>query len=252
MQKTTFLTFALSSILVLPVTAQLGNIWTDFKAYSVDLQSYLNTFLKETLSPLELQTKTALESAKGDLRIPNPNLARGTVNSALLLDSVSDKFENNPVVRSTLVSNEIDRLITRGAVEGFIGFSGQARYKNKLKNTEITLANISNISQEANGIFSQILGISPENTALSALLGQNQANLNLQAIKIQSEQSKIMAESLAQTMQSNQFLQYSNLNLANISQQIEETNRTRRLKTSTEAARLLRASAQIDLFGREY
>ncbi|WP_323374455.1 hypothetical protein [Nostoc commune] len=38
--------------------------------------------------------------------------------------------------------------------------------------------------------------------------------------------------------------------MANISQQSEETNRARRVETSTEAARLLRATSQMDLFGR--
>ena len=43
-----------------------------------------------------------------------------------------------------------------------------------------------------------------------------------QTVKIQQEQSKIVAETFAQTLQTNQSLQYSNLNLANISQQMEE------------------------------
>lgn len=249
MRKTIFLTLSLPFLLVLPATAQFGNVWTDFKSYSVDLQNYLNTYLNETLNPLEIQAQTAIESAKGDLSIPNPNRAGDIVSSALLFNSTSDKFENNSVVRGFLVSNEIDRLITRGAVEGFLGSSGQIRYKSKLENAEITLANISNISQEANGIVNKILSIPPDNLAL---LNSNQANLNLQTVKIQSEQAKIMAESLAQTMQNNQFLQYSNLNLANISQQVEQTNRTRRVDTSAEAARLLRTSSQVDLFGREY
>jgi hypothetical protein len=74
---------------------------------------------------------------------------------------------------------------------------------------------------------------------------------NQETIKIQQEQSKIVAETFAQTLQNNQSLQYSNLNLANISQQAEEANRARRVETSTEAARLLRASSQLDLFGRK-
>jgi hypothetical protein len=68
---------------------------------------------------------------------------------------------------------------------------------------------------------------------------------------VQSEQSKIIGETLAQTMQTNQYLQYSNLNLASISQQMEEMNRTRRVDSATEAARLMRTTSQIDLFGRE-
>ncbi|MHC5831272.1 MAG: hypothetical protein ACYT04_88735, partial [Nostoc sp.] len=82
---------------------------------------------------------------------------------------------------------------------------------------------------------------------IGEILGQNQ----LQTIKIQQAQSAILGETFAQTIQINQSLQYSNLNLANISQQTEEANRARRVDTSTEAARLLRATSQLDLFGRK-
>ncbi|MHC5720156.1 MAG: hypothetical protein ACYTX0_51020, partial [Nostoc sp.] len=84
-------------------------------------------------------------------------------------------------------------------------------------------------------------------SALSQLIGATQ----LESIKIQQAQSEIVGETFAQTIQTNQSLQYSNLNLANISQQAEEANRARRVETSTEAARLLRATSQLDLFGRK-
>ena len=252
MKKTILLALFLPILVTIPAVAQFGNVWSDFKAYSVDLQNYLNFNIRETLNPLDLYARIAIESAKGDSNIPNPIKTREILRSTMLFNSTSDKFENNSAVRNSLVSDEIDRLITRGAVESFMGSSGQIRYKSKLENTEITLDNISNVSREADDIVTQIMGISPDSPFLSELLGQNQANLNLQTIKIQSEQAKIMAESLAQTMQNNQFLQYSNLNLTNISKQVEQTNRAERVETSTEAARLLRTSSQIDLFGRKY
>ena len=259
MQRTIFLTFTLPLLLVLPAKAQLGNVWTDFQGYSVDLQNYLITHLSETLKPLEPQTLMAIKNATGDLNIPNPNRVDDNLRAVLLLNSTSDKFENNSAVWSELTSNEFDRIITRGAVEGIMSSSGQIRSKKKLKNAQTTLENITNFSEQAEQINSNflnglqgILGILPQAAGLAALTNSNQANLQLQTIKIQSEQAKIMAEDLAQAIQNNQFLQYSNLNLANISQQIEQTNRSRRVESSGEAARLLRASSQIDLFGRRY
>ena len=259
MQKTTLLTLSLPFLLILPAMAQLGYVWTDFQAYSVDLQNYLITNLSDSLKPLEPQARMAIENATGDLNIPNPIRAGDNLRAVLLLNSTSDKFENNSAVRGSLASDEIDRLITWGAVEGIMGPSGQIRYKKKLELAEITLENITNYSEEADrinsGFFNQLqgmLGILPQAAGLTALLDSNQANLQLQNIKIQSEQAKILGENLAQAMQSNQFLQYSNLNLANISQQVEQTNRARRVDTSAEAARLLRTSSQIDLFGRKY
>jgi hypothetical protein len=83
-----------------------------------------------------------------------------------------------------------------------------------------------------------------------AQLTANQANLQLQSIKIQTEQAKMAAETLAQGLQNNQSLQYQNLNLANISQQMAIANRSQRVETAAEAARLLRATSQMDLLGR--
>ncbi len=74
---------------------------------------------------------------------------------------------------------------------------------------------------------------------------------NLQNINIQNEQSKIIGETLGNTIQIHESLQYSNLNLANISEQMDEVNRARRVDTSAEVARLLRVTSQTDLLGRK-
>jgi hypothetical protein len=144
-------------------------------------------------------------------------------------------------------------------VEGVMGIEGQRRLKDKLEETENIITTIvetaNNAEQSNQNLLGDILAKIPtiENVAqqLSAQTSANQINLQLQSLKVQSEQSKIIGETLAQTMQTNQYLQYSNLNLASISQQMEEMNRTRRVDSATEAARLMRTTSQIDLFGRE-
>ncbi|WP_341526911.1 hypothetical protein WKK05_30955 [Nostoc sp. UHCC 0302] len=266
MQKTTILTFTLLSLGILPVMAQLGNnlvnnnlgvgqVWTDFQSYSTDLQNYLQNNLSENLKPVEPQSRSAITGATGELNIPNPIAAGQSVRDQMIIYSVSDRFENNSAVRSNLVSNEINRLITRGAVTGVLGEKGQIRTKAKLKNTEASLKNIAAFSNEIEGsdLLSGLPPLPPNPVVdasarfLAELLNANQA----QTLKIQQEQSKIVAETFAQTLQTNQSLQYSNLNLANISQQVEEENRDRRVNASTEAARLLRVTSQVDLFGRK-
>jgi hypothetical protein len=140
-----------------------------------------------------------------------------------------------------------------------MGIEGQRRLKDKLEETENIITTIvetaNNAEQSNQNLLGDILAKIPtiENVAqqLSAQTSANQINLQLQSLKVQSEQSKIIGETLAQTMQTNQYLQYSNLNLASISQQMEEMNRTRRVDSATEAARLMRTTSQIDLFGRE-
>jgi gas vesicle protein len=257
MHKLTLLTFSLSFLLILPATAQLGRAWTDFKSYSVDLQNYLKNNLSTTLKPIEPQANTVIYDATGELNIPDPTAVEQRLNQQIPLTSISDNFENNSAVRSILVSNEINRLITRGAILGLLGTNGQIRLKTKLETTENILDNIAEIANDADKNNQQILDQIQSTVSklsgvpgLASLLNASQSGIQLQAIKIQSEQSKILAENLSQTMQGNIFLQYSNLNLANISQQMEEVNRTRRVDTSAEAARLLRTTSQIDLFGR--
>ncbi|MDJ0735803.1 MAG: hypothetical protein QNJ47_17360 [Nostocaceae cyanobacterium] len=253
MKRITLLTLSISFLVTLPAMAQLGNVWTDFQSYAVDLQNYLQNNVSTTLQPLELETLTAIDDATGELNIPNPIVSGQRVTEDITINLLSEAFENNSAVRSRLVNNEMNRFITRSAVEGLFGENGQIRTKIKLESTEQTVENIARFAAESDNIFDQIFdfvgGLSNPNP--QAQLSSNQANLQLQSIKIQTEQSKMLAENMFQTMQVNNSLQYSNLNLANISQQLEEENRARRVDASAETARLLRNVSQIDLLGRE-
>ncbi|WP_392480013.1 hypothetical protein [Nostoc sp. C110] len=273
MRKTTIFTLTLLSLAILPAIAQiqtgaLGQVWTDFQSYSTDLQNYLQYNLSDNLKPVEVQSQNALSNARGELNIPNPVIAGQRVRDNLILyssnsDSRAGRFENNSAVRGNLISNELNRVITRGVAVGILGEKGQIRTKSKLENTERSLQDIAGSNDADNQInsFKNKLESTGIDTAAKQvisiadnLLGQGLLALlttNQETIKIQQEQSKIVAETFAQTLQNNQSLQYSNLNLANISQQAEEANRARRVETSTEAARLLRATSQLDLFGRK-
>ncbi|MGI8499851.1 MAG: hypothetical protein ACR2LR_01740 [Hassallia sp.] len=258
MKKITLLTFSLSFLIILPATAQLGKVWTDFQSYSTDLQNYLTNNVNDSLKPVEFQSQNAIDNAKGELNIPNPVDAGEKVSIDIFINSLSDKFENNPVVRSTSVSNEINRLITRSSAAGILGVNGQIRSKTKLQDTENRLENIGVFAddpdEESNRLLKQFSDLAsnltgtPQTTALSQLIGLTQSQ---NTVKIQREQVKIVAETLGQTIQTNQSLQYTNLNLASLSQQMEDTNRARRVDASAEAARLLRTTSQADLFGRQ-
>ncbi len=277
MRKTTIFTFTLLSLTILPAIAQvntagLGQVWSDFQSYSKDMQDYFQYNLKDTLTPLEQsQGRIAIDNANGDLKIPNPvaagqKIRDDIINYSYNSDAKSSRFENNSAVRGNLVSSELNRIITRGVAVGVLGKNGQIRTKTKLENTEKSLEDIDGFAQELdtnNNTFFEKIKSSLANatrdaakaaeptvnaiSGLAELLGVSQ----VQMMKIQQEQIKIVAETFGQTLQTNQALQYTNLNLANISQQTEEANRARRVETSTEAARLLRATSQLDLFGRK-
>ncbi len=257
MRKISLFTLSILCIGTLPVMAQLGNVWSDFQSYAVDLQNYLKNNVSTTLQPLESETLTAIDDGTGEINIPNPIVSGQRVSEDITINSLSEIFENNSAIRSRLVRNEIDRFLTRGAVEGLFGENGQIRTRAKLENTEQSVENITRFATEAQESYSNILneisanvGRATGTSSLTSALNSNQANLQLQTIKIQTEQSKMIAENMLQTMQVNNSLQYSNLNLANISQQLEAENRSRRVDASAEAARLLRNVSQIDLLGR--
>lgn len=256
MKTIALLTLGLGLLITMPTMAQLGNVLADFQAYSGDLQIYLRNKLRPTLKPVEIQSQNALYNATGELNIPNPIAAGDRLSNEIILNSITDRFNNNSVVKASTANNEISRLLTRSSVESLLGYNGQVRTKLKLENVQNTLQSISELAQEADSNYQNISGnLQSMITNLANMSGlapifAAQSDLQLQNLKIQSEQSKLVAESLAQTMQVNHFLQYSNLNLASISQQMEENNRARRVDASAEAARLLRTTSQMDLFGR--
>ncbi|MBD2294060.1 hypothetical protein H6G06_11290 [Anabaena sphaerica FACHB-251] len=259
MRKVVFFSLGFLLFLVLPAMGELGKVWSEFQLYSVDMQNYFRNNVSETLRPLEISSQNYLNGSTGQLNLPNPIEVGRQARQDLFFYPITDKFENNPVVKANAISNEMNRLIIRGSVEGVMGRDGQGRLKNKLEETENIITTIvetvNNAEQSNQNLLSDIIAKLPAinniSQQISAQSNANQINLQLQSLKVQSEQSKIIGETLAQTMQTNQSLQYSNLNLASISQQMEEMNRARRVDSATEAARLMRTTSQIDLFGRE-
>ncbi|MEO1430241.1 MAG: hypothetical protein AAFV71_14490 [Cyanobacteria bacterium J06633_8] len=259
MKKTIFFTVSISLLAALPAIAQVGNVWVDFQNYANDLQLYLKDNISDTLLPVESEAQTAINSYNGELNIPNPVAARRSLIDDIVINSLSDNFENNPAVNAQLSANEVDRQLTRSIAVGILGEEAQIRSRNKLENLENSLENTTREIQKTRVNSRSFLDDITEtainsSSPLSPLLGQSQSRLielQLQNNQIENEQSKIIAENLVQTMQLHQTLQYSNLNLANISQEIESSNRSRRVKASAEAARLLRTTSQVDLIGRK-
>ena len=259
MKKTIFITISISLFAALPAVAQVGNVWVDFQNYASDLQNYLKDNISDTLQPVESETQTAINSFNGELNIPNPVAVRRSLNDDITINSLSNNFENNPAINAKSVGNEIDRKLTRAIAVGILGEEAQIRSRNKLESIDNSIDSTTKIAQEARESSENILGKIAEvadgvPNPLSPILNQSQSELiklQLQSIQIESEQSKLIGENLAQTMQLHQTLQYSNLNLANISQEMEETNRARRVNASAEAARLLRTTSQVDLIGRK-
>ncbi|MCC5659537.1 hypothetical protein LC608_21705 [Nostoc sp. XA010] len=269
MRKTTIFTLTLLSLAILPVMAQqdqtlVGQVWSDFQSYSRDLQDYFQyRNVNENLNPeSDGQNAISATSNEGELKIPNPVAAGQKVRDNVIdysyrSQSRASRFENNAAVRGNLAGNELNRLITRGVAVGVLGKNAQSRIKGKLENLQSELFDSSGSGGTRSGgtTLPCPTEATPTPAGVTCNLIQDLVtqllNPDPEIIQLQKLQSRIVAETFAQTIQTNQSLQYSNLNLANISQQSEEANRARRVDTSTEAARLLRATSQLDLFGRE-
>ncbi|MBW4626847.1 MAG: hypothetical protein KME49_15430 [Brasilonema octagenarum HA4186-MV1] len=249
--------FAVAFLGTLPAIAELGTVWTDFQLYTTDFTNYITNNISETLNPVELQTQSAITSSSGDLNLPNPNYASQYTRDQITQYSVSDKFENNPAVYGKEVSSEINRYITRGAVEGVFGRDGQTRLKGKLQDTENAVKRVNELTRNAQQANSNAQGENCISTNSQGItMGQDPTcvvtksllNVSFQNFRLQADQSKMMGETLGNTIQLRNDIQYSNLNLADISQQMNEANRARRVGTSAEVARLLRVTSQTDLF----
>lgn len=234
--------------------AELGEVFQQFQDYANDFQDYLKgssdpkielLSLKHALKPLKSGTVDSilgtadpiLGTASGSqtLKLFNPIKARGDANELVTQgNDPKDAFENNLYLRSLLVGNEIDRQITRGAVQSLLGEGGQKRTINALSQVQEIL-----------------LGTGDD----SALQIQNEAQTRKATqdvvkdlVRMQFVQSRLIGENLSTVIQTRQDIQYSNLNLTNISQQMDEVNRAQRVSGSVETARLIKMSAQMGLF----
>ncbi len=257
---------------------ELGKVWGQFQAYMEDLQTYIAENIPESLKPLDNSTDLLTE-AQGELGISNPNQVRKNARDRITPESPADTFESNSVVRREGVSNELDRQITRATIDGELSKEGQERTKTILEQTEETVENIQSITDKANrqilpqqlqtidNTLQRIEGITGtlrevDNTQdvvkllvstqfeQSRILRQSwlgQASLQADAIQVESEQSKILAQMLSSSSNIHKNLLFSNLNLTNISQQMDATNRARRVEADASAAQLLKIASQADL-----
>lgn len=138
---------------ILPAMAQLGdNVSTDFESYTTELRDYVITDIPKTLKQVEQEAQEAINessnnSTTGELGIPRPNEAGKQVRENILLNSKSDKFDNNSAVWGQIVSNELERQITRGAVEGVLGIGGQTRIKMTLEQTQQVIDDVNNLAE---------------------------------------------------------------------------------------------------------
>ena len=142
--------FSVAFLGILPAMAELGDVWTQFMEYAGDFQDYTKDQVREMLEPIEGSDSEQFltdSEVQGELGIYNPNKARTKAEDKIDPNQPTDAFENNSVVRELIVGNEIDRQITRGAVDGVLGKDGQNRMQTLLNQTQTTVRDIERIYQ---------------------------------------------------------------------------------------------------------
>ena len=212
--------FAMAFLGTLPAIAQfaevfdtggLGQVRSDFEAYSTYLRDYLTDYnnTSKTFKSVEAEVQLSITNNPGELNIPNPVAASESIRNSIVNSSTSDKFETNPAIYGSILSNEMNRYIIRGSADTLLGTDGQIRLKNKLEATENIVRNAEKSYQEAqqtNGgierIISDIIATSERVAGKEAQLSQRLAQLQLESIEIQKDQTKLMAEMLGRSIQS--------------------------------------------------
>lgn len=172
-----------------------------------------------------------LDEAAGDMGIPNPNDARQSAEEeAKDGDSTPDVFEINKDVYAVGVGNLIDRIATRQAVESVLGKQGQ----------EKTVKELDSNSQAV------------EDNALAASQAQ-ELDVTQDIMKLfitnDARTSAILAASRAELSRLRTDVQFTNLNLVNISRSLDEEARHYRVQRAASSAKILTLSAQAGLIG---
>lgn len=172
-----------------------------------------------------------VRDSQGPLGIPNPNETRGKIGDAARRSDANtsvDVFEINNVVWGVYAANQLDRDLTRIAVEGVIGQSGQEAMQASVDETQKVVEQIGKDADEA-----------------------QQLDITQDVMKIQAknfaQQTAILGALRADNLKARVDTQFTNLNLGNISRTLDELSRTERASLAGNAMLLLDAVGQANL-----
>lgn len=211
-----------------PLSGFLSDIQAQFEQFTTVLKSQ-NQELAQKLEPVLKDLEQGLEEATGAMKIIDPIVARQQVEDGDRSDGVEGIFEQNSVNRDRIIANVLDREINRSMVAAILGKSGQEQTKKILNATQSsveTVANEAELAQQEESTQEVIKRLASQNQQQAAILGS--LNSNVQEQK--------------------QATQMGNLQLANISEAVDEANLAQRNEITTEADNVRQISAQSGLF----
>lgn len=187
---------------------------------------YLNKILSDQLQPLSKalgsDLNSAISDAMGAVGLPDPIAARESVEKiAQKSDSYLDQTE--------LATNEVDRQITRAAIDSTLSSEGQERIQQQANSTQNSVDLVEQQAQAAQG---------------EVVTQDVMKRMALQNAQISSVLGSLRADSL----QAAQRQELTNVNLTNISRSIDGQNQAKQAEMVGTGLEVLRTTSRARLF----
>ncbi|MFQ4140572.1 hypothetical protein PGN35_030075 [Nodosilinea sp. PGN35] len=235
--RVAFVPILATTLLVAPVrpaaASQVDTTFTDI--FSIFRQAFetSKTYIEQTLSglltPLPGDLEAVIQNALGDLGLVDPNRVRSAIAEELTTILAGDLAQSDRIYAGLETANEVDRQLTRAQVDAVLGQTGQAATRDKITWIEDTIGQVQQHADSAQTAVST-------QAAIKQMAQQN------------ARQSEILGAVQSELLQSRQDAQLTNLNLANMSQNLDQEARARRLQSLGNALDTLQISAQARLF----
>lgn len=187
---------------------------------------YLNQILSSKLQPLSESLGSDLDSAisqvMGAVGLPDPIASRKEVEKVA-------SSSGNLVNQTELATNEVDRQITRAAVDSTLSQSGQERIQQQASATQGSVDLVRQQAQAAQG------EVATQNV--------------MKQIALQNAQiSSVLGSLRADSLQAAQRQELTNLNLTNISRSLDGQNQARNQEMVGAGLETLRITSQARLY----
>ena len=231
---TSLLVTTLMAAPIRPVAAsQVDTTFTDifslFRQSFESTKAYVEQTLADWIAPLPGDLQGVIQTTLGDLGLMDPNQVREVITEELTATLERDLVQSDSLYASLELANEVDRQMTRAQVDAVLGQGGQSATRDKITWIEDTIGQVQQHADTAQTAVST-------QAAIKQMAQQN------------ARQSEILGAVQSELLQSRQDAQLTNLNLANMSQNLDQEARARRLQALGNALDTLQISAQARLF----
>jgi hypothetical protein len=224
------------------------------------VQGFVSGNVNQVFGKFAPVIEKALGKAKpGVLGLSNPNETRKALQEEVTSENASqgDAFEVDPVNRARTAGNELDRQITRGGVEAYLGEKGQELIKKEIKKVDETIKKSTAAAKASEDSASKIGGLaksaSKKNVTqdVMKIIANQNAEAAKQTAKISaqlSQQTQIMGASRTDALKARADAQLANTNLTNISETLDQMQKKENAELLGKTSRNAALSKQAGLY----